>query len=103
MKILIFKEKDGFPIKLEWLNHLTIFNEKILLDDFQKDTDPQCMNYPNLHIEDKDMHSFENISFTSSFSQEIVTFHNNLYVNDSLFDMFFEIDDKKCNIGKANK
>ena len=39
----------------------------------------------------------------SSFSKEIVTFHNNLHLNDSLIDMFVEIDQQKCKNGKNNK
>ena len=49
--MLMLNEKEGLPVKLEWFNHLPIYNKKDLPIEFNEPNFPECINYPNLKVE----------------------------------------------------
>ena len=64
---------------------------------------PQCINYPFLKVEPKELDQFENNPFTTNFSQEIQKYDeiDNLSEED-FFDNLLEVDNK-CIISITNK
>ena len=71
--MLILNEIQGPPIKLEWFNHLQIYNKEDIPIEFQGQNFPQYTNYPNLNV------AFEKHPFTSSLLQKVVTFDQDLF------------------------
>ena len=51
VKMLMLNEKEGLPVKLEWFNHLLIYNEEDLLIEFKEQNFPQYTNYSNLKVQ----------------------------------------------------
>ena len=49
------------------------------------------------------MHTFEKHPFTSSLSQEVVTYDQDLFTDNFLFNSFFENENIEDNIDKTNK
>ena len=84
VKMLMLHEKEGLPVKLEWFNHLPIYNEEDLPIRFKERTFPECTNYPNLKVEPRELYAFETHSFASYFLQEVVTYDQNLFTDNFL-------------------
>ena len=103
LKILAPNEYDSFPVKLQLFNYLPIHNEKEIPIKFHNQNFSQCINYPNLKIEPKDVHAFEKNPWTRSFTQEVVTYDQNLCINNSLFNSFFDNQNIEHDIGKTDK
>ena len=103
MKILQLNEKDGLLFQLKWFNHLTIHNEKYIPDKFKKENYPYCMNYPLIKVQQKELQQFDSNPFASSFTQEVSTYAENCYNNDTIFDDYFAMDDINENIGLTNE
>ena len=84
---------------MEWFYNLPIYNKEGIPIAYQEQNFPQCINYPNLKVQSRELHAFEKHLFTSSFSHEVVTCDQNLFTDDFWFNSFFIKD----NIGKTNK
>ena len=50
----------------------------------------------------RELHAFKKSPFTSSLSQEVVTYDQNLFTDNFLFNSFFENENIEDNIGKTN-
>ena len=100
VKMLMLNEKEGLPVKLEWFNHLPIYNDEELPIESNF---PECTNYPLLKIRPRELHAFEKHPFTSSFSQEVVTYDQNLFTDNFLFNTFFKNENIEDKIGKTNE
>ena len=83
--MLMLNEKEGLPVKLEWFNHLPIYNNEELPIKFKETNFPKCTNYPNVKVESREFSAFEKHPFTSSFLQEVVTYDQNLFTDNFLF------------------
>ena len=65
--MLMLNEKEGLSVKLEWFNHLPIYNDEDLAMEFKEQKFPQCMNCPNLNVQPRELHAFEKYPFITSF------------------------------------
>ena len=103
MKILQLQENEGLLVDTKWFNHLPISNQKVLPSDFVSYGYPQCINYPFLKVEPKELDDFENNPFTTCFSQDIKKFDGNDNVDQQkFFDNILQLQvDSK--IGLTNK
>ena len=48
--MLMLNKNEGLPVKLEWFNHLPIYNEEDIPIEFKEQNYPQRTNYPNLKV-----------------------------------------------------
>ena len=85
------------------MTHLPIYNDEELPIEFKEPNFPECTNYPNLKVEPRELHVFEKCPFTSSFLQEVLTYDQNLFTDNFLFNTVFENENTEDNIGKTNK
>ena len=99
----MLNENEGLPIKLEWFNHLLIYNKEELSIEFKEPNFPECTNYPNLKVKPRELPVFEKHQFTSYFLQEVVTYDQTLFTDNFLFHTFFENENIEENIGKTKK
>ena len=67
VKMLMLNEKEGLPLKLEWFDHLPIYNNEDLAIKFKEPNFSECTNYPNLKVKPRELHAFDMHPFTSSF------------------------------------
>ena len=88
---------------MKWFNHLPIYNKKDLPIKFKEPNFAECTNYPNLKVEPRELHAFEKHPFASSFLQEVVTYDQNLFTDNFLFNTCFKNKNIEENIGKTNK
>ena len=95
MKILQLNEKDSLPVQLKLFHHLPIHNEKYVPDEFKKEKYSYCINNPLIKVERKELQQFE--------SQEVSTYAENCYNNDTILDNYFAMDDINENVGLTNK
>ena len=84
-------------------NHLPKYNELDIPVEYKKQKSPQCTNNPNLKVQTRKLHAFEKHLFLSSYSQEVVTYDQNLFTGYFLFNLFFKNENIEDNIGKINK
>ena len=99
VKMLMLNEKEGLPVKCEWFNHLPTYNEEDITIELKQPHFLECINYPNLKGQQRELHAFEKHPFASSFLQEVITYDQNLFTDNFLFNSFFEnesIEDKYC-------
>ena len=88
--MLMLNEKEGLPVNLEWFNHLPIYNKEDIPIEFQEQKFPKCTNYPNLKDYSRELCTFEKHPFASFSSQEVVTYDQNLFADNFMFNSFFE-------------
>ena len=95
MKKLMLNEKEGLAVLLEWFNHLPIYNNEELPIKFKEVNFPECTNYSNLKVEPRELHAFEKHPFTSFFMQEVITYDQNLFTDNFLFNTFLRMKTQK--------
>ena len=54
--MLMLNEREGLPVKLEWFNHLPIYNKEDLPIEFKESNFTECTNYPNLKAQSRELH-----------------------------------------------
>ena len=77
--------------KKDYSNHLPIYNNDELTIKFKQPNFPECTNYPNHKIQPRELDAFEKHPFVSSLSQEVVTYDQNLYTDNLLFNTRMKI------------
>ena len=103
MKILQLNEKCGLPVELKSFNHLRIHNEKYIPNEFKKEKYPSYMNYSLIKVEDNKLQQFESNPFASSFTQEVSTYTETYNNNDTIFDVYFAMEDINEYVGFTSK